>query len=249
LSVKIIPAVKTGEETADEKRDRDDKAANDKAAIELTRDIARFNRYLVIVGIAQAAIFVLQLVVFGYQAGKLRQTIELTERTERPYVFLGMINGYVFPDAIAQRLLSRGPAATKNDEIPCAKFTITNNGRSPAVIKEISTALVAIDKDLPDTPDYNGCWVRPGEIILGAGVSSPTNTHLNDEPSFQNYAKDFEEVKRLYTQDTYWLFYGRIRYEDALGVEYVTGFGLRAMNNAVPNPFYAVGGKKWNYRQ
>jgi hypothetical protein len=246
--VKVVPSPKTPEETSQEKCDRDQNAANEQAARETNGDIARFNRWLVIVGSVQAAIFVLQLVVFGIQASNLRQTVKLAERAERPYVFLGAINGYVFPDSIGQRLQERGARATPLDQLPCVKFRISNNGHSPAIIQEIGTALVAFNNGVPAAPDYSVCFRRPGELILAAGQVSDWLNHLNDDPTFPSYAANFEEVRRLYSNDTTFVFYGFIRFEDAAGEEYRTGFGLRAMSNTVPNHFYTVGGKNYNYR-
>jgi hypothetical protein len=85
-------------------------------------------------------------------------------------------------------------------------------------------------------------------MILGEGQVSPYEGHANDDPTFPSYAANFQEVKRLYSRDTCFVFFGFIRFEDAAGKEYTTGFGLRAMNDRMPNVFYAIGGKKYNYR-
>jgi len=85
-------------------------------------------------------------------------------------------------------------------------------------------------------------------LILAAGQVSDWLNHLNDDPTFPSYAANFEEVRRLYSNDTMFVFYGFIRFEDAAGEEYRTGFGLRAMSNTVPNLFHTVGGKNYNYR-
>jgi hypothetical protein len=62
LIVKVLPTAKTPDETAQEKHDRDAKAANDGNVVKLTAVLA--------------AVAVLQLFVYGYQAYKLRQTVE-----------------------------------------------------------------------------------------------------------------------------------------------------------------------------
>jgi hypothetical protein len=67
--VKLLPAPKTQEEVAQETKDRADKTANDKKLVEFTRD-------LVAATLVLAAIGLLQLVVFGLQAHRLRQTVD-----------------------------------------------------------------------------------------------------------------------------------------------------------------------------
>lgn len=62
LIVEVRPAPKTDEESAQAKKDREEKAANDRNLVKLTAILA-------LVG-------ALQLFVFGYQAYKLRQTVK-----------------------------------------------------------------------------------------------------------------------------------------------------------------------------
>ena len=69
LVVKTIPSQKTQEEAAQDAEDRKDKAAND-------RNLVKFTLYLVIVTGILAGIGFLQLIVFGLQARRLRQTVE-----------------------------------------------------------------------------------------------------------------------------------------------------------------------------
>lgn|GEM_PF-1201359 len=68
ITVKVLPAPKTEAEAARDARDREQKAAND-------QELIKFNRWLLIIGVAQLVIFAGQLAVFGYQALKLRQTV------------------------------------------------------------------------------------------------------------------------------------------------------------------------------
>jgi hypothetical protein len=60
--VKVLPTVKTPEETEQERKDRENKTANDRNLVYLTGILA--------------AVGFLQLIVFGYQAYKLRETVE-----------------------------------------------------------------------------------------------------------------------------------------------------------------------------
>src|SRR5580658_4395213 len=62
IVVKVLPATKTPEEAAEEKKDRDAKKANDGNLVILTGVLA-------FVGFCQ-------LLVYGYQAKKLRETVE-----------------------------------------------------------------------------------------------------------------------------------------------------------------------------
>jgi hypothetical protein len=67
--VKILPTPKTDAEVALQEQDREARQAND-------RETISFNRWLVLIGFFQLIVFVGQLVVFGYQAWKLRQTVQ-----------------------------------------------------------------------------------------------------------------------------------------------------------------------------
>ncbi len=67
--VKVLPTQKTALEAAQESADRQQRNANDRATI-------KFNAWLVRIGVLQLVVFLLQLFVFGYQALKLRQSVE-----------------------------------------------------------------------------------------------------------------------------------------------------------------------------
>ena len=69
LIVKTFPAPKTEEETARETKEREDKAA-------LDRKLVDFNGDLVIASAVLAIIGFFQLIVFGLQARRLRQTVK-----------------------------------------------------------------------------------------------------------------------------------------------------------------------------
>jgi hypothetical protein len=76
LVIKQLPTVKTDEESAQEAKDRNDKAANDRKLVEFTGNLATAT-YVI------GAIGLLQLFVFGYQAIQLRRTVNAaTEQSE-----------------------------------------------------------------------------------------------------------------------------------------------------------------------
>jgi hypothetical protein len=74
LFVKQLPTPKTDEEAAQEAADRNEKTASDRSIVKLTF-------WLVIATFILAAVGILQLGVFGYQARKLRQTVDEMRRT------------------------------------------------------------------------------------------------------------------------------------------------------------------------
>lgn len=67
--VKILPSAKTNDEIAQEQQNRSARAENDK-------QIIKINNRLVVIGFLQLVVFFGQLGVFGYQAWKLRQTVQ-----------------------------------------------------------------------------------------------------------------------------------------------------------------------------
>ena len=62
IVVKVVPSTKTPEEAAQDKTDRDQKAENDRNLVKLT--------------FALALVAVFQLIVYAYQAKKLRETVK-----------------------------------------------------------------------------------------------------------------------------------------------------------------------------
>lgn len=72
LVVKLLPTAKTQEETDAEAREHAEKSSNERKLVQL-------NDYLVKGTLALAAIGFLQLIVFGYQSFKLKQTVEAAE--------------------------------------------------------------------------------------------------------------------------------------------------------------------------
>lgn len=64
----VMPTPKTPEDTANEEKDRKDKSVE-------KEDIRDFNDKLILIGWTQLVIFSFQLLVFGYQAYKLKQTV------------------------------------------------------------------------------------------------------------------------------------------------------------------------------
>ena len=67
--VQIIPSQPTATELDQQTKDRQARGASDAAAAET-------NHQLVLIGLAQLVVFAMQLVVFGYQAKKLRETVD-----------------------------------------------------------------------------------------------------------------------------------------------------------------------------
>ncbi len=68
IVVKVLPTPKTETEAAQEAQERVQRATNEQQLIQ-------FNRWLIIIGAAQLVVFTGQLLVFWYQALKLRQTV------------------------------------------------------------------------------------------------------------------------------------------------------------------------------
>jgi cobalamin biosynthesis Mg chelatase CobN len=72
LVVKVQPPHETETEAAAKREEREQRSANEQETI-------KFNRFLVIIGALQLVVFVGQLLVFSYQAWKLRQTVGAAE--------------------------------------------------------------------------------------------------------------------------------------------------------------------------
>lgn len=130
---KQIVTNKTQEDAREDNTELKLKRINEEKAIELTGQLTHFTKYLVIVGIAQVLIFLLQLFVFGYQGFQLKRTVAF----QRAWVFAGCGK---------TELLKSGRVRAHPDH--------RNIGTSPAFVEHVCIDYWPKSEPLPKKPDY-----------------------------------------------------------------------------------------------
>jgi len=122
------------------------------------------NRFLLFIGL-------LQLGVFGLQARRLRQTIEVTDKAaeaaqksadvaektltlgERPYVFAFNVSKFCIPENL----------------IPTITYEVANFGKTPAIIQRVQAALENIESNLDTVIEVDRRHDLVSAPILSAG--------------------------------------------------------------------------------
>jgi hypothetical protein len=157
--VKTLPPQSAPEDAEQARKEREAKAANDQEVIE-------FNRRLVIIGGLQLVIFALQLIVFGYQAWELRQTVAATEKAAD--AAKGALIATARPKIIVRRV--EAIFLLPPNHPVSVRFRIVNVGGSSAVLIERNAILIAFDeyRTLP-LPQYPLANAVSDEYVLENG--------------------------------------------------------------------------------
>jgi hypothetical protein len=229
----IVRSVKSSDDAAQDTEDRKDKAANDRETIAI-------NRNLVVIGFLQLAVFVGQLFVFGYQAWKLRQTVQAAVEQSRDMkasiavaqraaeaaelsakAAIGVelpiisITDFALMEISAGRITGGVPPEVSELQLP-----FKNSGRTVASLIEQCIETIVVDA-LPTIPVYEHIYPFVPGTLVEAGKPSPV--------SIQNYFVRLTAVERDTIKDqtkSLWL-YGYISFEDRLGERHESRFCAR----------------------
>jgi hypothetical protein len=228
LIVKGLPAEKTKQETADAAADRDNKAANDRHVIYMTG--------------ALTLISFLQLLVYGYQAKKLRETVEsakeqskamerhIGEASRSAKAMEDVVSVINFGNQAALRAYLTviiGSAVHQEkrgeglDDLRFeAKPIVVNTGNTPA--RNVSLRKSAAILPIPILEDFK--FPLPEEETpdvgwVGAHQSSGMDEIVQDFVPWENVA----DVKKGTSEAL--CVWGIITYEDIFGGKHYTKFG------------------------
>lgn len=201
LSIKIVSTDKTSEQSKQEEADRTEKRSLEDKTIKLTEQIKDFTGALVLVGIVQAFIFAFQLIIFGKQATRLRETVNLSRQefisTHRPRI------------RIKHVWLSEDIQAGESIKV---NLVSVNTGDTEARITRFDVVTHAIPKfrHPPNNP-FNGRAGNSTETKLPSGI---TLDHLPREAGYVNLA----EIRDI-RNDSIWLYcFAYVEYLDAFGL-------------------------------
>jgi hypothetical protein len=236
LVVEVVPTEYAKKEAAENAKEREEKLQLDRNLVGFTEDLRNLTGVL-------AGIGLLQLIVFGLQAKRLRQTIESAERIERPFVVETYTANELMPNGHATNLYPDLAVSY----IPGVQYGEINCGKTPAIITAQYVDLVVLEQ-LPEIPPY-GNWEEFGDAIL------PSNGHrgpafipmgVGDGGTVQHFsAQDWADMK---TGKKFFFFFGRIKYKSIFGKEHETRWGYRFYIKGFRSYFAAVGGKAYNER-
>ena len=228
LVVRIKPAPKTDEEAAQDKKDREEKTTNDRNLIDLTAILA-------LVG-------ALQLLVFGYQALKLRETVksagEQSEAMERHIVEAArsatameqiantieagnqaVMRAYLtvsIGTALYQERRGPGQTDLKFEGRP----NLLNTGNTPARKVRIRTAADILPIPIPETFQFS----LPDESeIKDAGIVGAHQTYIL-AGTVKDFVPDSEVAVIKEGSRKALCVWGLITYEDIFGVNHKTRF-------------------------
>jgi len=205
LVVKVLPAPKTNEETAQEAKDRSEKAANDRELVIYSRDLDILTAILIAVGL-------LQLFVFGYQALKLRQTVktmeDTAERQLRAYVFI--TDGNISIDPTTFRIFIK----------------LRNSAQTPGY--EFSTWLgggIYRDDDSPFPLDTKPLGERSVASIIGPGETVDIDS--------RNSSISQEEISAIIDEYLAIFVWGGCDYTDTFGKRWSFVFRMKVSSPAM----------------
>lgn len=236
LFVNVITPEKTVDQINRENEERAEKRAVDKQTINLTEEIKTFTGYLVLIGAIQAGIFFLQLIVFGRQARRLRETVESQERSERAILFATKIEPAIFPTAAHDKIYPGGQDAPW----PRIHYSFVNFGRSAAVIKRVRMHLI-LKETLPSEPDYQDAVSQEGENVLANGdITHPNRIVFGRHLTADELIEVRNGLKKFF-------MFGHVRYTDIYGSLHCYAFCFQFLPER--NSVFVTGGPNYNYRR
>ncbi len=209
LVVKIIQTEKNKMEADNEAKEKEEKKLND-------RRIIRFNGFLIVIAS-------LQLIVFAWQAHRLRQSVTATKeaanaakrsteslsRVERAYILIKGISFNLTPGLATSPHFCAGGIVS-----------LYNAGKTPAFPLKIQ-AIIELRETLPIEPPQKEQKVMPGTFII------PNNSH---NFSIETNSRNVD----IATQGLKLFCYGIVYYKDIFGELWETGFCWQYMRNYIP---------------
>ncbi|MBU6480474.1 MAG: hypothetical protein KGS09_08025 [Nitrospirae bacterium] len=213
----VVEIQKSNSETDQDKKDRDEKSANDQL-------LTKFTGALVLVGIVQAAIFIFQLFVFGRQARRLRETVAemkiATRATEKAAIAAEQnveIARHEFIATHRPKIIVRRFSINKvgdDGESVDIGYEMVNTGESLATVVCSSTKLWwhTPTKPLPAIPPYAAKIVQSIPIETGMLVTVPSQPVTDFE-----FVAGFEEESDATTTGDRLFALGYIEYKDTIG--------------------------------
>lgn len=255
----IVEIIETREEAADKQAaevHRQHEAANSRENTNLTGG-------LLLIAFVQAFLFLWQLWLMrtsarhtAIAATAAQASVNLARAGERAYLFVESV--------------SHNAREWREGTAPFEwAFRITNHGRTPAIISEIS-AYATISDGIPTEKGWDQASARypglngrhpelerlPPSYVLAPSASSEPFIRHGDQAQLStathdapDYIKQKREHLRLMTvgPDTYFWLVGHVTYRDTYGVECISRFCF-GIDQPILDTVSERGGERWNRR-
>ncbi len=185
----------------------------------------------------------LQLIVFGLQAHRLKQTVDATKiaaeaakksaraafAAQRAQVFVHIadenIDRLIKQAAYYEATLMQNAAGGGHDEASfTVDFVFKNLGPTRANLKEVQYEIVYKDR-LPDEPDYTPRIIPFKKHVIGGNDETGSITHKLDRRLLA------AEMLSLVRAEAKIYFFGRVTYTDIFGDDHEHGFLFGANSN------------------
>lgn len=227
LVVKVMPAVKSAEETAKENRDKQQKSEIDRKLVDFNGDLDNYTKLLAWVAGLQVLALFAQATFLGFTlkntaraATAAKNSSDATIALERPCLF------------VTRTHLGEAHVEADRTISHFCDYSIENYGRSPAVLIEQCVDLRFLP-ELPDEPTY--IHVVPSRRVIYHG-----------EPA-DDFKVSLSQTEGRLSGDTGHQLYlvGYFCYEDVFGATIRTGFCYRF--DDITGRLIRDGGNAYNY--
>jgi hypothetical protein len=153
------------------------------------------------------------------QAETAAQTIS---HLERPHIYL--IIEHNFQES-TRRIINRMYSATwpyRVELVPTVSFKLKNYGKTPAILTQIRAHVIE-DGDVPAIEGSFSLMGLGAQFVIADGETS----HVLQAGLGGEYRLNEDDLNRLQNGDSFWWFYGAVRYDDILGWEHIHHFCWR----------------------
>ncbi len=176
--IETPPTQKTNGEAAHEVKDGDEKTTNDRKLIQYSLDLDILTAII-------AAIGALQLFVFGYQAWKLRQTVDSSEKAIATTREIGeaQVRAYV-------KIKSASIYFLGEDAMPAVEIVAANSGQSPALNFVWVPEIHYLPEKAPEIVS---------DVVEGWNLEPGIDIHSASEHKTLYFLHDFSLVEKITT--------------------------------------------------
>ena len=208
----------------------------------LTHDASGFfSLWLVLVGIGQAALFLVQLRLMRRTLGPAERAAEAALlqaksilSAERPYIYPDAPNVGGFLPSGANAVYPENPGVP----VPNIEIKFANVGRSYGIVRELRVE-IALDR-IADIPAFTYSPIRTRDAFI---VRPGTET----EPFVVQFERNLkrDEIDQFGVGSRSFFVFGYIKYADAFGSLHTKGFCFKATLHK--GPIELAGGNAYNY--
>jgi hypothetical protein len=215
-------------------------AAQKKQELAIQRDIARFNRQLVIATWILGVVGLGTGIVLYFTLRATREAADHIPRVERAYLFIR--------PRLNWRRGAKWYGETQGATNPVqVTWAIINHGKTPAIINglEIDFEMLTLE---PDNTRFIPNILLESETVIEPGEQWPLRDHATRQDAIIGLGRELsaEDFDALSEGHAYLWFYGTVSYQDIFGTDHLTRFRWRG--GGIIDVFTAWGSPPYNDR-